>query len=61
MHEYEILVRLSESDDHAIRMAELARRLALRSRTTHTISRLEGADNVRRGQCSEDGAASRPS
>ena len=56
LHEYEILVRLSESKDNAIRMAELASSLShSRSRITHTISRLERAGFVRRGQCSEDG------
>lgn len=56
LHEYEILVRLSEADGHAIRMAELASSLShSRSRITHTISRLERAGFVVRGQCSEDG------
>lgn len=56
LHEYEILVRLSEADSHAIRMAELASSLShSRSRTTHTISRLERLGYVTRGQCSEDG------
>lgn len=56
MHEYEILVRLSEPDDHAIRMAELASSLShSRSRITHTISRLEKAGFVKRSQCSDDG------
>jgi DNA-binding MarR family transcriptional regulator len=56
LHEYEILVRLSEVPGHAVRMAELASSLShSRSRVTHTISRLEGAGYVRRGQCSEDG------
>ncbi len=56
MHEYEILVRLSEAEGHAIRMAELAASVShSRSRTTHTISRLEKAGHVTRGQCSEDG------
>lgn len=56
MAEYEVLVRLSESPDRAIRMAELAAALAhSRSRVTHTISRLEKDGLVRRGQCSTDG------
>ncbi len=56
VHEYEILVRLSEAPGHAIRMAELAESLShSRSRITHTISRLERGDLVHRGQCSEDG------
>jgi DNA-binding MarR family transcriptional regulator len=56
LHEYEILVRLSEADNHAIRMAELASSLShSRSRITHTISRLVRVGYVTRGQCSEDG------
>ena len=56
LHEYEILVRLSEVPGHAIRMAELAQSVShSRSRITHTVSRLERLDYVRRGQCSEDG------
>lgn len=56
LHEYEILVRLSEAAGHAIRMAELASSLShSRSRITHTISRLERVGYVMRGQCSEDG------
>ncbi|MGA8852258.1 MAG: MarR family transcriptional regulator [Aeromicrobium sp.] len=56
LHEYEILVRLSEAEGHAIRMAELAASLShSRSRITHTISRLEKASYVARGQCSDDG------
>lgn len=56
MPEYEILVRLSESPDRSIRMAELADAVAhSRSRVTHTIARLEREGIVRRGQCSEDG------
>lgn len=42
MHEYEILVRLSESPDRGVRMADLADQVAhSRSRVTHTIARLE--------------------
>ncbi len=56
IHEYEILVRLSEAPDRSIRMAELAGSLShSRSRITHTISRLQRGGLVRRGQCSEDG------
>jgi DNA-binding MarR family transcriptional regulator len=56
LHEYEILVRLSEAPGHAIRMAELAQSVShSRSRITHTVSRLERGGHVRRGQCSEDG------
>ncbi|MET0767480.1 MAG: MarR family transcriptional regulator [Aeromicrobium sp.] len=56
MPEYEILVRLSESPDRSIRMAELADAVShSRSRVTHTIARLEREGIVQRGQCSEDG------
>lgn len=56
MPEYEILVRLSEAPGRAVRMAELASAVAhSRSRITHTISRLEKAGMVVRGQCSDDG------
>ena len=56
MPEYEILVRLSESPNRSIRMAELADAVShSRSRVTHTIARLEREGIVRRGQCSNDG------
>lgn len=56
MTEYEILVRLSETPDRSIRMAELAASVAhSRSRITHTIARLERAGIVRRGASPEDG------
>ena len=54
--EYEILVRLSESSDRALRMAELADSVKnSRSRITHTIARMERAGLVVRRQCSSDG------
>jgi DNA-binding MarR family transcriptional regulator len=54
--EYEILVRLSESNDRALRMAELADSVKnSRSRITHTIARLERAGLVARRQCPSDG------
>jgi DNA-binding MarR family transcriptional regulator len=54
--EYEILVRLSESDDRALRMAELADSVKnSRSRITHTIARMERAGLVVRSQCPSDG------
>ena len=54
--EYEILVRLSESPDHQLRMAELASSVShSRSRVTHTISRLEAAGLVARTACPTDG------
>jgi DNA-binding MarR family transcriptional regulator len=53
--EYEILVRLSERDGH-MRMAALADALAhSRSRVTHTVTRMEKADLVRRSRSDEDG------
>ncbi|NRQ51151.1 MarR family winged helix-turn-helix transcriptional regulator [Aeromicrobium stalagmiti] len=56
MPEYEILVRLSEAPDRAIRMAELADAVShSRSRVTHTIARLEREGIVQRGNCSDDG------
>jgi DNA-binding MarR family transcriptional regulator len=58
MPEYEVLVRLSESDCRALRMAVLADAVSYsRSRITHTVARLEkmglvartAADGDRRG------------
>lgn len=55
LNDYEILVRLSESPERRLRMAELADRLhQSRSRLTHTIGRLETADLVRRTSCESD-------
>ena len=54
MVEYEILVRLSESDGR-LRMAQLADALAhSRSRVTHTIKRMEDADLVQRTDSPDD-------
>lgn len=54
--EYELLVRLSESPDHTIRMGELAASVGhSRSRLTHTIKRMENAGYVRRVSCASDG------
>jgi DNA-binding MarR family transcriptional regulator len=54
--EYEILVRLSESGNRALRMAELADSVKnSRSRITHTIARMERAGLVVRKQCPSDG------
>ncbi|AIY16795.1 MarR family transcriptional regulator [Pimelobacter simplex] len=53
--EYEILVRLSESEGR-LRMAQLAAALAhSRSRVTHTVKRMERAGLVQREESSEDG------
>jgi DNA-binding MarR family transcriptional regulator len=55
LHEYEILVRLSEVPERRLRMAELADRLhQSRSRLTHTVGRLEAAELVRRTSCRSD-------
>jgi len=54
--EYEVLVRLSESADHRVRMATLADSLShSRSRVTHTVTRLERAGLVERVACAADG------
>ncbi len=54
--EYEILVRLSESEGRRMRMAQLADALAhSRSRVTHTIKRMEIAGLVERSRSAEDG------
>jgi len=54
--EYEILVRLSESPQRQLRMAELADSVKnSRSRITHTIARMEHAGLVERRQCPSDG------
>ena len=53
--EYEILVRLSESPGHRLRMAELAESTSQsRSRLSHTCGRLEGKGLVRRDTCDDD-------
>src|SRR5690242_1404547 len=54
--EYEILVRLSEAEDHRMRMAVLADSVShSRSRVTHTINRMEKAGLVVRDSCVSDG------
>ncbi|MDO9380701.1 MAG: MarR family transcriptional regulator [Nocardioidaceae bacterium] len=56
MAEYEILVRLSESPERSLRMAELAAMVShSRSRVTHTIARLERVGIVHRQPCKDDG------
>ena len=53
--EYEILVMLSETDGHRLRMSELADAVHhSRSRLTHTISRMEKANLVKRTDCPTD-------
>lgn len=56
MPEYELLVRLSEAPDGRMRMAVLADSVTQsRSRTTHTIARLENAGLVARTASPDDG------
>ncbi len=55
LNEYEVLVRLSESPDHRLRMSNLAENLVhSRSRLTHTVKRLEEVGYVCRTRCPED-------
>jgi DNA-binding MarR family transcriptional regulator len=52
---YEILVALSESDERAMRMSELAdRTLSSRSRLSHAVARLEERGWVVREDCPTD-------
>ncbi len=54
--EYELLVRLSESPDHTVRMGELAASVGhSRSRLTHTVKRMEQAGWIARTTCEVDG------
>lgn len=53
--EYEILVNLSESEGHALRMSELADAVRQsRSRLTHTVTRMERKGLIERVACPED-------
>ena len=55
MHDYEILVELSEAPRHRLRMTELADRTAQsRSRLSHQINRMETRDLVSREGCEGD-------
>lgn len=55
LHEYEVLVRLSEAPGRTLRMSEIAEGLAhSRSRLTHTVRRMEDAGLVSRQPCAED-------
>ncbi|MER7893458.1 MarR family transcriptional regulator [Micromonospora sp. NPDC094482] len=52
---YEILVRLSEAPERALRMSELADATgSSRSRLSHAVARLESAGWVRREECPTD-------
>lgn len=53
--EYEILVHLSESPDHQLRMSDLASRVRQsRSRLTHTVARMETKGLICRLSCPSD-------
>ena len=53
--EYEIMVRLSEAPNHAMRMSELADQVGQsRSRLTHTVTRMENKGLIARGACPGD-------
>jgi DNA-binding MarR family transcriptional regulator len=55
MHDYEILVELSEAPGTRMRMTELADRTAQsRSRLSHQVSRMEAKGLVRREECEGD-------
>ena len=55
MHDYEILVELSEAPERRMRMTELADRTAQsRSRLSHQINRMETRDLVTREDCDGD-------
>lgn len=55
MHDYEILVELSEAPQRRMRMTELAERTAQsRSRLSHQINRMESRDLVTREGCEGD-------
>lgn len=55
MNDYEILVNLSESEEHRMRMSDLATAtLQSKSRLSHQITRMEKAGLVRRENCDSD-------
>ncbi|MCI0384938.1 MarR family winged helix-turn-helix transcriptional regulator, partial [Streptomyces sp. CNQ085] len=55
MNDYEILVNLSESDGHRMRMSDLAAAtLQSKSRLSHQITRMEKAGLVCRENCESD-------
>ena len=56
LNEYEVLVRLSESDDHCMRMSSLADAMRFsRSRVTHIVKRMETMGLVNRSRSGTDG------
>ncbi|GHH61941.1 transcriptional regulator [Streptosporangium violaceochromogenes] len=55
VNDYEILVNLSESSSHRMRMSDLAdATIQSRSRLSHQISRMEAAGLVARETCADD-------
>lgn len=53
---YEIFVNLSESENHALRMTELAHKVsAQKSRLTYRVEQLEKQGLVERRSCEQDG------
>ncbi|MDT0341380.1 MarR family winged helix-turn-helix transcriptional regulator [Streptomyces litchfieldiae] len=55
INDYEILVNLSESPEHRMRMSDLAAAtLQSKSRLSHQITRMERSGLVRRENCDED-------
>lgn len=55
LHDYDILVVLSEAPAHRLRMTELAdATVQSRSRLSHQITRMEARDLVRREECEGD-------
>ena len=55
MNDYEILVHLSESSGHRMRMSDLAAAtLQSKSRLSHQVTRMENAGLVRREHCESD-------
>ncbi|MFI6450532.1 MarR family winged helix-turn-helix transcriptional regulator [Streptosporangium amethystogenes] len=55
VNDYEILVNLSETPGHRMRMSDLAdATIQSRSRLSHQISRMEKADLVARETCADD-------
>ncbi len=55
MADYEIMVRLSESADHRVRMSDLAElTMSSRSRLSHQIDRMHRAGYVDRQKCNDD-------
>lgn len=55
MTDYQVMVEISESQEHRLRMTELAQRTQLsKSRLSHQIGRMEQAGLILRTQCPDD-------